>query len=166
MNWDDVGSWVKNNGLSLVGALLTGGTSAAVATGISMIQSATGESEPEKAMVALRGNPEAVIKLKELTLLDEDNIRNNLRAIKEIELNDKQKQHEQTQTTIRNGDNAKGLIKWVRPSHATLSLAYAMFYASTAKVVDPVVLGLFLALPFAYGGLRTMDKLGFNPLKR
>lgn len=166
MEWSSVGSWIKENGLPLVGALLTGGSSAAIATGMSMIQSATGESEPEKALLSLRNNPESMIKLKELTVKDDANIRNHLQEMNRMKLEDKQLAHEQTQLTIRNGDNAKGAVKWVRPLHATASLGFAMYYASTSETVDPVVLGLFLALPFAYGGLRSIDKLGLNPFKK
>lgn len=162
MEWGSIGGWIKDNGLPIVGSLLTGGTSAALATGISLIQAATGESEPEKALLSLQNNPESMVRLKELTFKNDADIRKNLKDIKEIELNDKQKEHEQSQLTIRNGDNAKGNIKWVRPSHATISLGYAMYYASQATTVDVYVLALFLALPFSYGGLRTLDKFGFR----
>lgn len=166
MEWGSVGDWIKENGLPLVGALLTGGSSAAIATGMSMIQSATGESEPEKALLSLRNNPESMIKLKELTVKDDANIRNHLQEMNRMKLKDKQLAHEQTQLTIRNGDNAKGFIKWVRPLQASASLCFAMYLADKNPNIDPYVLGFFMSLPLAYGGLRTMDKFGLNPFKK
>jgi predicted permease len=166
MDWSKVGGWIKDNGLPIVGSLLTGGTTAAIATGVSLLQSATGETEPDKVMASLKNNPEAMIRLKELTVKDDDNIRQHLAKMEELKLTDKQLEHEQTQLTIRNGDQLNGKKAWVRPTHSTISLVFAMFYAYNNPNIDVYVLGLFLALPFTYGGLRTFDKLGFNPLKR
>lgn len=166
MEWSEIGNWIKGNGLPIVASLLTGGTSAALATGISLIQTATGEVEPDKAMLSLQNNPDALIRLKELTFNNEADIRKHLTANAQMILDDKNNEHKQAQSTVQNGDNAKGNIKWVRPSHATISLIFAMYYASTATVIEFNTLALFLALPFTYGGLRTLDKFGFNPLKR
>jgi hypothetical protein len=166
MEWSEIGNWIKGNGLPVVASLLTGGTSAALATGISLIQSATGEVDADKAMASLKNSPEAMVRLKELTFNNEADIRKHLTANAQMALDDKHNEHSQTQATVQNGDNAKGKIKWVRPTHSTASLMFAMFYAATAATVEFDVLALFLALPFSYGGLRTIDKLGFNPLKR
>jgi Na+/proline symporter len=77
-------------------------------------------------------------------------------------LEDKQKSHEQTQLTIRNGDNQKGAIKWVRPLHATVSLAAAILYVFNSNSVDWMVLTALLALPASYAGLREFGKHSFN----
>lgn len=168
MDWSNVGDWIKNNagsGAALVGSLLSGNLPGAIAAGAALVSGATGSDNPQIALNELKNNPDAMIKLKELYYKNEDSVRSHIQEMERQKLEDKQKEHEQNQLTIRNGDNAKGGVKWVRPTHATASLAYAMYYAS-GSTVDPVVLGLFLALPFAYGGLRTLDKLGVNPLKR
>jgi len=165
MNWNKVGDFIKDNGLAVVASLLTGGSSAAIATGVSLIQSATGETEPEKAIASLKNNPEAMVRLKELTVQDDNNIRNHLREIELAKLEDAQKAHEQTQLTVRNGDNQKGAIKWVRPLHATASLVAAITYVFVADVIDWTVLTALLALPTTYAGLREFGKHSLNKNK-
>lgn len=160
MEWGSVGSWVKENGLPLVGALLTGGTSSAIATGISMIQSATGESEPEKALLSLRNNPDAMLKLKELTVKDDENIRHHLQEMNRMKLKDKQLAHEQTQLTHRNSDNAEGGIKWNRPLQAWYMLLVSTAYLFIANTIQWEILTVLLAIPFGYNGLRSIDKRG------
>ena len=69
MEWSDVGKWLKSNagtGAALVGSLLTGNLHGAIAAGVSMVSSATGEADPDKAMVALRTDPAALLRLREL----------------------------------------------------------------------------------------------------
>ena len=53
MNWSDVGSWLKTNagtGTALIGSLLTGNVHGAIAAGVSLVSSATGQSDPQKAL--------------------------------------------------------------------------------------------------------------------
>ncbi|CAL9960538.1 hypothetical protein VPH219E481_0053 [Vibrio phage 219E48-1] len=71
---------------------------------------------------------------------------------------DKQKSHETTQETIRNGDNSNStIVKLTRPLHATGSLIAAIAYAFTPEP-SMEILGLLLALPFTYSGLRQLGK--------
>jgi hypothetical protein len=162
MSWSKVGDWVKDNagtGATLVGSLLTGNVPSAVAAGISLVSSATGSDNPDIALKQLQNNPETLLKLKELVYKEEDSIRNHIKDMKQIELEDAQKEHEQTQTTIRNGDNSDDkVVRYVRPSHATISLISAIAYVFTQTTVDFAVLGALLTLPLTYAGLRGIDK--------
>jgi len=174
-NWTDVGEWLKTNagtGASLVGSLLTGNVPGAVAAGVSLVSSAAGHAVPDQALASLQNDPATVIKLRELALQEQDSIREHLRAMTELELKDKQAEHEQTQLTIRGGDQAEDIVvRRTRPFQSWLSLAAALVYAFAAqyqgKVPDITVLGLLLTLPWAYAGLRQIGKGidAFKPVK-
>jgi len=78
--------------------------------------------------------------------------------MKRLELEDKQAEHKTTQETIRNGDNSDStIVKLTRPMHATASLIAAITYAFT-DAPSMEILGLLLALPFTYSGLRQLGK--------
>ena len=162
MNWSDVGSWIKDNagtGAALVGSLLTGNIPGAVAAGVSMVGSATGTDDPVKAMEELKGNPEAVLKLKELYYKNEDSIREHIRAIKELELKDQQHEHQTTQETIRNGDNSQDtFVRRTRPGQSWVSLLAALAYVFVNDNPDEYIVILLLTLPWAYAGLRKVSK--------
>lgn len=161
MSWSDVGSWIKDNagtGTALVGSLLTGNVPAAIAAGVSLVSSATGSDNPNEALAQLQGNPESVVKLKELYYKNEQSIRQHIEMMKRLELEDAQSEHEQTQLTIRNGDNAESKIRWVRPAQSTVSLIAAIAYAFTVDDPSFEVMALLMALPFAYNGLRQIGK--------
>lgn len=165
MSWGEVGEWVKDNagtGAALVGSLLTGNVPSAIAAGVSLVSSATGTDNPALALSALQGNPETVIKLKELAIKEEDSIREHIRAMKQMELEDDQAEHEQTQMTIRSGDNASDkFVRWTRPGQSWCSLFAAFAYVGHAEKIDIMVLSALLGLPFAYAGLRQIGK-GFD----
>jgi hypothetical protein len=162
MEWSQVGEWVKNNagrGASLVGALMTGGTSAGIAAAISMIASATSQASPDAALQELQTNPESVIRLRELYFQNEANLRSHVLAMEELRLVDEQKSHEQTQLTIRNGDDAEDVVvKRTRPLQSSVSLLAAIAYVFINTNPSIEVLGLLLALPWAYAGLREVGK--------
>lgn len=162
MSWSEVGGWVKENagsGATLVGSLLTGNIPGAVAAGISLISSATGSDNPDIALEQLKNNPETLLKLKELAYKEEDSIRNHIRNMKQLELENTQKEHEETQKTVRSGDTSTDrVIRLVRPSHATFSLFSAIAYVFSQDTVDLGILGALLTLPLTYAGLRGVDK--------
>lgn len=165
MSWNDVGNWLKNNataGASLVGSLLIGNVQGAVAAGVALVSSATGTTDPEQALLSLQNDPATMIRLRELAIQDEASIREHIREITALELTDKQKEHNETQRTIRAADKLKGGIQWVRPSHATISLIAAIFYAFEPTPSFEILAAL-LALPVGYAGLREIGK--FNELK-
>ena len=161
MNWSKVGDWVKDNagtGAALVGSLITGGPAGAVAAGISMLQSATGQEQPDQALEALKNNPEALVKLKQIAHEEEKSIRDHLAEMTRLKLEDSQAQHHETQETVREGDKAKDrYVRWTRPTQASISLIVAMFYAFSESPNETILMYL-LALPFAYAGLRQIGK--------
>ncbi|VEL96986.1 hypothetical protein ALT761_01985 [Alteromonas sp. 76-1] len=168
MNWSNVGDYLKGNTTgvtSLVGSLLTGNVLGAVSAGASMVASATGTTDPEQALLELKGTPGTMLKLEEIALQREAEVNRHIESVMKLELDDQQRSHSETQATIRNGDNAQGIVKYVRPSHATVSLIAAVYYGLFTISPDILVLSAFLTLPFTYAGLRAYDKrnvLAFN----
>lgn len=162
MDWKDVGNWLKDNagtGASLVGSLLMGNVPGAVAAGISLVSGATGEANPDKAFNALQNDPATLVKLKELAFANEASIREHIRAMEELRLKDLQAEQHETQETIRAGDAAEDrLVRWTRPLQAWLGLISGTVYVFTKDTPDVTVLGILLALPWAYSGLRQIGK--------
>lgn len=171
-SWKDVGEWLKGNagtGAALVGSLLTGNVPGAVAAGVAMVSSATGSTTPDVALQQLQNDPATVVRLRELALQDEASIREHIRAMTELELRDAQAEHEQTQQTIRHGDDAEdAIVRRTRPLQSWLSLVGALAYVAwcvvNTKDVSETVLTLLLTLPWAYAGLRQISK-GFDTYK-
>lgn len=166
MDWSSVGGWIKENagtGAALVGSLLTGNVPGAVAAGVSLVSGATGTDDPEQALRQLQGNPDALVKLKQLYLENEADVREHIREMKRLELEDAQRSHETTQQTIRNSDNSQyAFVRNTRPGQSWVSLVAALVYVflHTYKgtQVDIYVLGALLTLPWAYAGLRQIGK--------
>ena len=168
MNWSDVGGFLKENKTgvaSLVGSLLTGNVVGAVSAGASMVAQATGTTDPDQALAELKKNHDAMLRLEEIAAAREAEVNRHLEETLKIELKhkeadyqDAQSSHSETQKTIRNGDNAEGVVKYVRPSHATVSLIAAVYYGIFTESPDIMVLGAFLTLPFTYAGLREIGK--------
>lgn len=161
MNWSDVGSFLKQNqkGVAgLVGSLLTGNVVGAVSAGASMVAQATGTTDPDQALATLQSNPDALVRLEEIAAAREAEVNRHLESVMALELQDKQRSHSETQATIRNGDNAEGGVKYVRPTHATLSLIAAIYYGLFTESPDLLVISAFLTLPTAYAGLREIGK--------
>lgn len=169
MTWSGVGDWLKGNagtGAALVGSLLTGNIPGAVAAGVALVTGATGEGDPDKVLERLQTDPATVIRLRELAVQEEASIREHIRAMTEMQLKDGQAEHETTQKTIQSGDNAEDVVvRRTRPLQSWLSLvaaiAYVAYCTSANKVVEEMVLGLLLTLPWAYAGLRQVGK-GFD----
>jgi xanthine/CO dehydrogenase XdhC/CoxF family maturation factor len=165
MNWEDVGGWIKDNagsGAALVGSLLTGNLPGAVAAGISLVSGATGTDDPVKALVSLQNDPQTVVRLRELANQEQDSIRRHISDMKRIELEDRQKEHEEAQKTIRAGDVAEDwFVRRTRPAQSWISLASAVAYVFVNNDPDYMILGALLTLPWAYAGLRQIGK-GIN----
>ena len=162
MNWEGVGSWLKENagtGAALVGSLLTGNVPGAVAAGVSLVSSATGTADPASALMQLQNDPATMVRLKELANENEASIRSHIEAMTRAELEDRQAEHRETQTTIRSGDNSQDpLVRRTRPLQSWLSLAAALYYALFTATPTTEVLLLLLTLPWAYAGLRQVGK--------
>lgn len=170
MNWKDVGDWLKSNagtGAALVGSLLTGNVPGAVAAGVSLVSSVTGESDPQKVFDALQ-SPEAMLKLRELAVQENASIREHIRAIEEARLNDEQAAHKEQQDTIRNGDNASDeYVRHTRPRMARQSWYVTAGYVVVFEAAKQLGLGaganwelamLLMAPAGAYIGFRSWDK--------
>jgi hypothetical protein len=162
MDWKTVGDWLSNNagtGAALVGSLLTGNIPGAVAAGVSLVTGATGEGLPDKALSALQTDPGTMLKLRELAVQNDASIREHIRAMEELRLKDLQAEQEETGKTVRSGDNAEDrLVRWTRPLQAWVGLAAGIAYVFTRPVPDITILGILLALPWAYSGLRQIGK--------
>jgi len=161
MNWDSVGDWLKENGgksAALVGSLLTGNAPGAIAAGMSLVASATGTDDPSKALETLKMDPRSLVELKRIAMEEEKSIRNHIAEMKRLELEDKQNEHEQTQKTIRNGDEQESKIRWVRPIQASVSLLAGIVYVFYNDSPSDFVLMTLFALPSAYFGLREVGK--------
>lgn len=172
MKWSDVGDWIKGNagsGAALVGSLLTGNIPGAVAAGVALVGSATGQNDPTKALEALQTNPETVLKLKELAFKEEDSIRQHIRAMEEMRLKDEQAAHAEQQQTIRSGDQAEDeYVRHTRPMMARQSWYATMVYVigfEGLKAADVFKMGaswdlamILIAPAAAYLGFRSLDK--------
>lgn len=91
MNWNEVGDWLKTNGgagAALVGSLLTGNIPGAVAAGVSLVTTATGQATPDAALSQLQREPGTLLRLRELAVHDEVSIREHIRAIEVARLAD------------------------------------------------------------------------------
>lgn len=168
MNWSDVGGFLKQNqkGVAgLVGSLLTGNVVGAVSAGASMVAQATGTTDPDQALAELKKNHDAMLRLEEIAAAREAEVNRHLESVMALELQDKQRSHSETQQTIRNGDNAEGAVKYVRPLHATASLFAGIAYVFVTDSPELAIIGAFLTLPTTYAGLREIGKrniLAFN----
>lgn len=167
MSWKKVGEWLKDNadsGVSLIGSLITGNIPGAIAAGSSLVISATGSDDPERALQALTKDPACLIKLKDLYYQNEARVMSHIEEIERLKLED----HRITQETIKNGDNSLDEnIRKTRPDMAKQSwsatvaycLGCTMYYAFTKSDIFNVYLAGFLSAPaWAYLGLRTWDK--------
>lgn len=162
MEWKDVGDWIKQNagpGAALVGSLLTGNIPGAVAAGVSLVSGATGTADPKAALAALQQDPATVVRLRELALQEEADIRAHLRQMTEADLRDRQAEHHETQETIRTGDTAEDpFVRRTRPGQSWIALFAALAYVFTREAPSWDILALLLALPMAYAGLRQIGK--------
>lgn len=171
MNWQDVGDWLKKNaapGAALVGSLLTGNVPGAVAAGVALVSSATGQGDPARVLESLQGDPGTVVRLRELALQSEASIRDHIQAMAEMEAKERQHEHEQTQLTVRSGDNAQDIyVRQTRPRMARQSWYATAGYLIGAEIAKAagygggavIEIAMVLSTPaWAYIGLRTWDK--------
>ena len=171
MNWGDVGGWLKENattGASLVGSLLTGNVPGAVAAGVALVSSATGQTDPAKVLGALQSDPDTMLKLRALAVKESDSIRAHIQAMTEAELQDAQAAHNEQQQTIRGGDQASDeYVRHTRPMMARQSWYAAVVYvvgfellqAAGVQASASLELAMLLMAPAgAYLGFRSLDK--------
>nr|WP_192867673.1 hypothetical protein [Thaumasiovibrio occultus] len=92
----------------------------------------------------------------------------------ELQVQDRQSEHRETQTTIRAGDMAEDpYVRRTRPQGARLSLYTAIIYTflfeglaafDKGDGADVYILGLLIAPFMTYMGWRTADKFGYAKL--
>lgn len=172
MSWKKVGSWLKDNaqeGAALVGSLLTGNVPGAIAAGAALVSDATGTSDPEKALSFLQHDPNTMLKLKELAAQENQSIRSHLQRMYELELDDKQHEHSETQMTIRNGDTSEDpYVRHTRPKIARQSWYVTGGYIVLFEVLKTFGVGVGATMELAlvliapagtYLGWRSLDKI-------
>lgn len=173
MDWSEVGKWLKEHagtGAALVGSLLTGNIPGAVAAGVALVGSATGTTDPAKALVQLQTDPATMLRLRELAVQEEASIREHVRLMEENRLKDEQAAHEQQQLTIRTGDTAEDeYVRHTRPMMArqswVVTAAYVVIFEGSKAVgwfntgASAELAMLLLAPAAAYLGFRTADKI-------
>ncbi len=134
MNWKGVGEWIAGNagtGAALVGSLVTGNVPEAIAAGVSMISSATGTTDPQKALEALQTDPATIVKLRELANANEADIRKHLETIHLAELSTGAQQVDAVNKTLQT--EAMG-GSWLQRNHhavesmATVALVWAIYF--------------------------------------
>lgn len=172
MDWKAVGEWLKDNagtGAALVGSLLTGNAPGAVAAGVALVSSATGTNDPAKALEQLQGSAETMLKLRELAVKEQDNIREHIRLMEEARLKDLQAEQHEQQETIRGGDQATDeYVRRTRPRMARQSWYATAGYVIVFEALKAsgvwsggavFELAMLLVAPAgAYLGFRTWDK--------
>lgn len=156
---------------------LFGGSETAdkVAEAVEKVDSVIGMTKEQKEVAVTRQlqslPPEAMVDLKRL----EVEMQKDLTRRMELELGDKQAEHNETQTTIRAGDVAQDeYVRRTRPKQARQSFwagTLYIFLMTAAKVFgfsetgpDVTIALTLYALSYSYHGLRTLD--GFAPYSK
>ncbi|AZU97877.1 hypothetical protein [Vibrio phage LP.1] len=168
MAWNKIKEFI-GGAAPIVGSLFGGPVGGAVGA---LVASTLGvENEPEAILEELKSNPDAILKIKQM----ESDERKQLRELEyksEIaKLNDKQAQHEQTQLTIRNGDNATDMeVRRTRPHIAKVSFYSGAAYVFILELIGAYghgsgasfeMAGVLFSPVLTYMGLRTVD--AFSP---
>lgn len=173
--WARVGEWLKGNagtGAALVGSLLTGNVPGAVAAGVALVSSATGTNDAVEALTQLQNDPATVIRLRELALQEEASIRQHILEMERLRVDAEQREHQQTQETIRSGDNAESeYVRNTRPRLARQSwyatIAYVFLFEGAEALSKGLgaewdLAGLLISPAAVYMGFRTIDKMGLT----
>ncbi|TOG93964.1 hypothetical protein CGI95_12270 [Vibrio parahaemolyticus] len=155
---------------------LFGGSETAdkVADMVEQVDGALGMTKEQKEMSLINEMqklpPESLVELERI----KSEMQKEVTRRQQLLLEDKQQEHEQTQLTIRNGDNAKDeYVRHTRPKMARQSFFMMVLYIVAMEIMKAndfgtgadVYLALTIATPaFAYLGLRTID--GFAPYSK
>jgi hypothetical protein len=100
-------------------------------------------------------SPSEQIKLGELKVAMEKELTERAR----IAADDKQNEHQTTQNTVQNGDNAKDwLVRATRPLMALISTCSGSYYVITNDSPDLTIAGVLFLLGTTYMGLRHREK--------
>lgn len=171
MDWKSVGEWLKGNaagGAALIGNLLVGNVPGAVAAGIGLVSSATGTTDPTKALQVLQQDPATMLRLQELANASEADIRRHIERVEELRLQDVMSEHKEQQETIRTGDTSSDpYVRETRPKIARQSWYGGIAYVFVMELLkafghgsgaDEWILLAIMSPCLAYLGFRTGDK--------
>ncbi len=155
---------------------LFGGSETAdkVAGMVEQVDNALGMTKEQKEIALTRElqklPPESLVELERFKIEMEKEVTRRI----ELQLGDKQAEHHETQTTIRNGDNADDeYVRQTRPKIARQSFWMMCLYVFLFEGLSALGVGdganIYVALTigafaYAYFGLRTMD--GFAPYSK
>ncbi|EHA6962413.1 hypothetical protein ACEV8G_05105 [Vibrio parahaemolyticus] len=155
---------------------LFGGSETAdkVADMVEQVDGALGMTKEQKEMSLINEMqklpPESLVELESIKA----EMQKEVTRRQELSLQDKQKEHEQTQLTIRNGDNATDeRVRRTRPDIARSSFWMMCLYVFAFEALSAKGFGdgadIYVALTigafaYAYFGLRTVD--GFAPYSK
>ncbi|MDT8844779.1 hypothetical protein [Vibrio parahaemolyticus] len=155
---------------------LFGGSETAdkVADMVEQVDGALGMTKEQKEMSLINEMqklpPESLVELERIKA----EMQKEVTRRQELSLQDKQKEHEQTQLTIRNGDNATDeRVRRTRPDIARSSFWMMCLYVFAFEALSAKGFGdgadIYVALTigafaYAYFGLRTVD--GFAPYSK
>ncbi|EJG1803515.1 hypothetical protein BS057_RS10045 [Vibrio parahaemolyticus] len=155
---------------------LFGGSETAdkVADMVEQVDGALGMSKEQKEMSLINEMqklpPESLVELERI----KSEMQKEVTRRQELSLQDRQKEHEQTQLTIRNGDNATDeMVRRTRPEIARSSFWMMCLYVFAFEALSAKGFGdgadIYVALTigafaYAYFGLRTVD--GFAPYSK
>ncbi len=145
-----------------------------VAEMVEQVDSVIGMSKDNKAMSLAQKlqtlPPESLVELERIKVEMEKEVTRR----QQLSLEDKQQEHEQTQLTIRNGDNATDeRVRRTRPDIARSSFWMMCLYVFAFEALSAKGFGdgadIYVALTigafaYAYFGLRTVD--GFAPYSK
>ena len=155
MEWSDIGKTIGKVA-PMLGTLLapvTGGASVAVGA---LIASALGvENEPEAIATAIKNDPEALLKIKELEYKEQDSLRAQVLALAKLEQEKYDKAHETYQTKSGMADGiAKQIIQRNLPIIALLVvvnvlLVYFMKDEATLIAIASNIIGITIGNLFA-----------------
>lgn len=100
-------------------------------------------------------NPDELIELNQLKVeLEREKTRRE-----EIAAQDRQADHNETQTTIREGDKSENwIVSTTRPLMALISTGSACYYVITAQTPDLMTAGFLIGLAATYMGVRYKEK--------
>ncbi|EKL9968215.1 hypothetical protein PTB55_005238 [Vibrio parahaemolyticus] len=155
---------------------LFGGSETAdkVADMVEQVDGALGMTKEQKEMSLINEMqklpPESLVELERV----KSEMQKEVTRRQELSLQDRQKEHEQTQLTIRNGDNATDeRVRRTRPDIARSSFWMMCLYVFAFEALSAKGFGdgadIYVALTigafaYAYFGLRTVD--GFAPYSK
>jgi hypothetical protein len=143
--WAKVGDWLSGNGgdsVALVSSILTGNIPGAMKAGIEIVKSATGAKTPEKALERLKEDPTTLIKLEELAIQKDENLRSHVRQMTELSQRETSMHlsdvadARQREVKIATSDAAPDFAKLIQPVLACIIVGGSFVIFGTTLFID------------------------------